>query len=288
MEVLIASTVIALAGISGTLKTPAGVPEPGVTVEVQTASGTYTATTSETGEFVLEGVPEGIHTVSLRKGRYTVQLPSVRVTNETKVSLFWNPGISQEDRRRIVQDAFQAGTDLLNQGRYDAAQQEFLRGLFADTAQAPLWASLALAFVGNRSYEEGLFAARMAMTLSPREGAYPNNVGTILFRLGQHEQAIPYFRLALELNPAGSGLYLYNLAACQVALGDTDGAIRSYQEAAKDEEVMPASGFFYLGQLLARQGRKTDAVTALQRYLRASPNGTFAKEASDLLQSLRG
>lgn len=287
MEVLIAAAVIALAGISGTLKTPAGAPVPGITVEVQTSSGALTAVTSETGEFVLNGVPEGVHAVSLKKDRYTIQLPEMRVSGDTKVALFWNPTVTADDRTRIVQEAFQMGTDMLNQGRYDAAQQEFLRGLYADTAQAPLWASLALAYVGNRNFDGALFAAKMAMTLSPREGAYPNNVGTILFRMGQPAEAIPYFQLALELNPAGSGLYLYNLAACQVALGDNEAAIRSYQEAAK-EDVMPASGHFYLGQLLARQGHREEAVSALQNYLRAAPNGTFAREANALLQSLRG
>ncbi|MER3412734.1 MAG: hypothetical protein C4341_00535 [Armatimonadota bacterium] len=246
-----------------------------------------TVVTDAEGRFTLSGLPDGVHPVRLRKGRTVVELPEVAVHENAEVLLFWNPALTADVRGAIVADAFQTGTELLSQARYDDAAQEFLRGLWADTAQSSLWASLGLAHVGAARLEDGLFATRMAMTLSPREGAYPNNVGSILFRMGRHAEAIAYYERAAQVNPGGRGLYLFNIAACQYALGRAEDAVRCYREASSDP-TMPPSGFYYLGSLLAARGERDEAVASLQQYLRVQPSGPFAESARVLIEKLSG
>lgn len=288
METIAAAVAIALAGLSGVVRAPSGLPESGVTVEVSPmGAAPITAITDAEGRFTLAGLPEGVHPVRLRKGGNVVELPEVSLDGNADVLLFWNPSPTPEERSAIVASAFQTGTELLSQARYDDAAQEFLRGLWADTAQASLWASLGLAHVGAGRLEDALFATRMAITLSPREGAYPNNAGSILFRMGRYGEAITYYERAAQVNPGGRGLYLSNIAACQYALGRVDDAVQSYQEASTDPS-MPPSGFYYLGSLLAAKGERERAIASLEQYLRAQPNGPFAPPARQLLARLNG
>lgn len=288
MEIIAAAVAIALAGLTGVVRAPSGLPEPGVTVEVSPlGSQPITAVTDAEGRFTLTGVPEGVHPVRLRKGGNVVELREVSLDEGVEVLLFWNPSPTAEERKAIVASAFQTGTELLSQARYDAAAQEFLRGLWADTAQSSLWASLGLAHVGAGRLEDALFATRMAMTLSPSEGAYPNNAGSILFRMARYREAISYYERAVQVNPGGRGLYLANIAACQYALGRVDEAVHSYQEASADPS-MPPSGFYYLGTLLAGRGEREQAIASLERYLRVQPNGPFAANARQLLAKLNG
>lgn len=288
MEIFAAAIVIALAGLNGVVRSPSGSPEAGVTVEVApVGTQPVVAVTDAEGRFVLSGLPEGVHPVRLRKGGMVVELRGVSCSEGTDVLLFWNPNLTAEERATIVTNAFQTGTELLSQARYNDAAQEFLRGLWADTGQSPLWASLGLAHVGAGRLEDALFATRMAMTLSPQEGAYPNNVGSILFRMGRHAEAISYYERAMQINPGGRGLYLSNIAACQYALGRIADAIRSYRDAASDP-TMPPSGFYYLGSLLAAQGEKEQAIASLERYLQAQPSGPFAPSARVLIEKLSG
>jgi Tfp pilus assembly protein PilF len=288
MEIIAATVAVALAGLTGVIRTPSGLPEPGVTVEVSPiGSSPITVVTDAEGRFTLTGLPEGVHPVRLRKGGNVMSLPEVSLDEGVEVLIFWNPSPTADERSAIVASAFQGGSELLSQARYDDAAQEFLRGLWADTAQASLWASLGLAHVGAGRLEDALFATRMAITLSPREGAYPNNAGSILFRLGRYSEAISYYERAAQVNPAGRGLYRSNIAACQYALGHVDEAIRSYQEASADPS-MPPSGFYYLGSLLAARGERDRAMASLEQYLRVQPNGQFASNARQLLAKLSG
>lgn len=288
MEIIAAAVAIALAGLTGVVRAPSGLPEPGVTVEVSPmGAAPITAVTDAEGRFTLSGLPEGVHPVRLRKGGNVVELPEVSLDGNADVLLFWNPSPTSDERSAIVASAFQTGTELLSQARYDDAAQEFLRGLWADTAQSPLWASLGLAHVGAGRLEDALFATRMAMTLSPREGAYPNNAGSILFRMGRYGEAISYYERAAQVNPGGRGLYLSNIAACQYALGRVEEAVRSYQQASSDPS-MPPSGFYYLGSLLAARGEREQAVACLEQYLRAQPSGPFAASARALIEKLNG
>lgn len=288
MEIIAAAVAIALAGLTGVVRAPSGQPEPGVTVEVSPmGSEPITAVTDAEGRFTLTGLPEGVHPVRLRKGGNVVELREVSLDEGVEVLLFWNPSPTAEERRAIVASAFQSGTELLSQARYDDAAQEFLRGLWADTAQSSLWASLGLAHVGAGRLEDAMFATRMAMTLSPGEGAYPNNAGSILFRMGRYREAISYYERAVQINPGGRGLYLANIAACQYALGRVDEAVTAYQEASADPS-MPPSGFYYLGSLLAAKGERERAIASLEQYLRVQPNGPFATNARQLLAKLNG
>lgn len=288
MEVIVAAVAIALAGLTGVVRAPSGVPEAGVAVEVAPMGvAPIQGVTDAEGRFTLEGIPEGVHPVRLRKNGTVVELPEVDLRGEANVLLFWNPSLTSGERASMVSDAFQEGTLLLSQGRYDDAAQELLRGLWADTGQSSLWASLGLAHVGAGRLEDALFASRMAMTLSPREGAYPNNVGGILFRMGRYREAVTYYERATQVNPGGRGLYLSNIAACYYALGQVDDAIRTYREASTDP-TMPPSGYYYLGSLLAGRGERDQAVSSLEQYLRVQPSGAFAPNARTLIEKLKG
>lgn len=83
--------------------------------------------------------------------------------------------------------------------------------------------------------------------------------GTVLFLLGDHEQAIQAFRKAADLAPPGIMRTLTNIVALQVLMGDYEGAIASFKHVSGPiREARLASNlgtaYFFTGQLeLARQ-----------------------------------
>ncbi len=135
-------------------------------------------------------------------------------------------------------------------------------------------------------YEDSIRTMRRAVALQPRLPIYHYNLGEMLRRLGQSEQAQAAYVAALQLNPndpeilsvlgmalAQRGLYAEGIEQCRraIALG----------------QRTPAP-HFRMGLMLAHQGRTAEAVTYFQGALTIDSGYTPAIEALRKISATSG
>lgn len=96
-----------------------------------------------------------------------------------------------------------------------------------------------------------------------------NNLGNLLSRRGEFQEALPHYRRVIELKADHESGH-FNLARALGGLGRLDEAIREFElarEATPDWPQIHAN----LGQTLHRQGRLEEAITSLREALRLLP-----------------
>ena len=97
-----------------------------------------------------------------------------------------------------------------------------------------------------------------------------NNLGNVLRRLGQHDEAVAVLSRAVALSPRTAGAH-HNLALALLALGRLDDAAAALERAvACDATYAPA--FFTLGNLHQQARRWADAATTYERLLAIRPD----------------
>ena len=276
--------------VSGSL-TVDGQPGAGSIVTLTSAGGVkYTSAVDESGHFSVQapaGTYELVAERKVGKENRVMRIPAITLEDGPgDLMLYWPAGVATEREAKLM-DAFNGAAADLSAGRYDSAVTGFKNALTYDTAQAPVWASLALAYIGRKDYTSALQAGMMAIRFAPQEAAYQNNVGSTLFRLGRYADAIPRYEKAIALNPAGKGVYSSNIAACHIAMGHEPEAMASYRDALEDQKV-PASAWYYYGALLQRSGNTTEATNALRKYLSLAPNGPYAIDADSRVRAMGG
>jgi tetratricopeptide (TPR) repeat protein len=102
-------------------------------------------------------------------------------------------------------------------GDHDAAIQAYERAVAAGSASPKLHNNLGVAYAHRQRYAAALESFRKA-TDEPR--AY-NNLGTVLFGMGNPKQAAACFERAIELNPQFYEKAVENLRQARLALGNT-------------------------------------------------------------------
>src|SRR5262249_39764638 len=112
------------------------------------------------------------------------------------------------------------------------------------------------------------------------------NLGLALLQLGQQEDAISHFRLALRINPRYAEAHAnFGLATRQA--GVLEEAVFHYRQALRINPNLPAT-HYNLGLALAALGREDDALAAQRRALQLEPNHGGAHLAKSFLLLLQG
>lgn len=264
----------------------------GATISLASTGAAIISTTVDEGGRFSITAPAGIYELRIEKkeGKTTrmMRIPAIQLEDgANEINLSWPRAGSDTERESRMKANYTKGTEDLGAGRYDAAIEDFKAIIADDTAQASAWASLALAYVGKKDYDQALRAGMMAIRFAPESSAYRNNLGSTLFRMGNYEQAAKRYEEAASLNPAGKGLYLSNAAAAHFAMGHTQMAIDMYKQAVADPNA-PVSSWFYLGTLQQSSGMNSDAIASFRKYLEAAPNGGFAGQARSRISALGG
>jgi tetratricopeptide (TPR) repeat protein len=108
-----------------------------------------------------------------------------------------------------------------------------------------------------------------ALELLPDSPRTLYNLGNVLKKLGDLEQAEALYRQALKIQPAMAGA-LNNLAECLEARGRTDLAIQHYRAAIASDPGM-VEAYNNLGLALAKAGALDQAVAVLREAIRQRP-----------------
>jgi tetratricopeptide (TPR) repeat protein len=143
-----------------------------------------------------------------------------------------------------------------------------------------------------------------AATLKPPDAvkqlaSYYNNLGKAEAQLGKTDEAVKAYNQAAQLDPAGAGMYYFNLGAILTNANTTNSAdMRTAAVQAFDKAIAAdparADAYYWKGTNLigeaTLQGDKMIAppgtAEAFQKYLELAPTGPHAEEAKAMLEGL--
>jgi hypothetical protein len=131
---------------------------------------------------------------------------------------------------------------------------------------------------------------RMLTELRGRIARNPGDLSALVslaqlyFDAGKYQQALPYYRRALALDP-GNPDTRTDYATVLHATGDDLGALEQLSLVLKERPDFPAA-LFNRGVVDAAIGRRTDAVESFQRFIKVSPHDAKVDEARTALKNL--
>ncbi len=212
------------------------------------------------------------------------------------------------------------GSQLLQQGRYDAALEKFKESNELQPGNATNFNMLGLCYLRLGEYDQALQSFSSALDYAPTFTDARNNRGATYLAMGQFRMAEVDFSSVLsdstyphmkdtfynlgitymqrDLNGAaeenferaivkpGAVFEAYlRLASLKQENGDLDAAVSLLEEAALDFPNRVEAALT-LGQLLITIGRPSDARPYLQHVIEAQPGNAMADEARLLLSDL--
>jgi protein O-mannosyl-transferase len=136
--------------------------------------------------------------------------------------------------------------------------------------------------VGYWQDDETLF--RHAIEVTENNYFAHNNLGSVLGRKGQTDEAIRQFQEAIRLRPDGAEAR-YNLGSAFLEEGQTDEAINQFQEAIRLKPDF-AEAHYNLGAALDKKGQIDEAIRQYQEAIRLKPD--FARAYNNLGSVLGG
>ena len=166
--------------------------------------------------------------------------------------------------------------------RYWEGEQEYLRVVSLDPADANTWMRLALVRAMLGRLDEAQADMTHARDLEPMNLAYATNVGLILYLKRDYAAAAQELNRVLELDPAADSARAL-LARVLLAQGDAEGAIREFQ---RQRRPVPG-GDGDLGRAYAHAGRVEDAQAEIERLqLRANDGYGVAYDIAGIYAAL--
>jgi tetratricopeptide (TPR) repeat protein len=207
-------------------------------------------------------------------------------------------------KNKALNDSFNAGKEALAAKNYDAAIENFQKGVEMDPNQNVIWANLADAYVGQAgaktgadqqaSLDKAMEAYQKAIALKPENAAYHNNYALTLAKAKKFDDAQTELNKAAQLDPPQAGRYYYNLGAVFVNNGQAAAAEVAFKKSIETNPDYADAQFQYAtalsaklttgadGKVIAPDGMKD----ALENYLRLDPMGQFADAAKGMLQMI--
>jgi Flp pilus assembly protein TadD len=170
---------------------------------------------------------------------------------------------SQEVAERI-----EAGRQLLNQGKLEAAIGEFQKAAAMDPKHGAAFLNLGQAYERANRSDEAINAYRKSIELEPRNFYARNNLGVLYDNQGKYDDAIAEFQIALNNEP-NNAMALKNLETAKknkAVIQERNAQIgRAQKEAeAKPQDPEPA---YQLARLYALYGRKETAIEWLGKAI---------------------
>jgi len=208
-------------------------------------------------------------------------------------------------KNKELNDSFNAAMEALQAKNYDVAIQNFEKAHELDPSQTVVVENMAKAYGEKAEIVKGdertaalTKAAELyskSLEATPNAPVY-NNRGLILAKLGDMDGAKASLEQAAKLNPAGAGMYYYNLGAEMVNRGNTDGAVEAFKLAiAADPKHVKSH--YQLAMSLIGKAQMDDkgnvippdgTVEALQQVVALAPGSADAQQAEAMLQTLTG
>lgn len=207
-------------------------------------------------------------------------------------------------KNAALNQAYNDGINALNAKQYDQAIENLKKASDIDPAQIAVWSNLATAYTElartktgadfDTNMQSALDCYTKALALKPEDAGLHNNYALTLARDKKFDQAQAELQKAAELDPQNAGKYYYNLGALLVNAGQNEPAGAAFKKAI-DLQPTYADAYYQYGVTLVAKaqigadGKVTPVpgtVEAFQKYLELQPNGPYAQQAKDMLQTL--
>jgi tetratricopeptide (TPR) repeat protein len=190
--------------------------------------------------------------------------------------------LAQSDRVRFDPRSGQTVLDLDAGTLREAADATLVTGLVRPlsppTEQAETWFERASEWEADPAqWTDAIDAYRRVVALDKTYAAAWNNLGLLLHRMGEYEEARKAYGAALDQDPELAEA-AYNLGSLHEDLSDVEGAILHYRRALTMSSDY-ADAHFNLAGVLARAGRGAEARVHWERYLELDSASPWARIA---------
>lgn len=215
-----------------------------------------------------------------------------------------NAGIMKENAqiKNLNKDLAEARSDDKSQN-YAAAEALMQRDASIKPDAAVLWIELGMAQAGLKKYADAETSFQKGLSIdqaakkpnAEMEGAALDKLGEVQVSLGKIADAQATYDKAAQINPSAAGMYYGNETIMMSRVGQADATVAAADKAIAANPNNPIP-YYLKGQTLvakATMNPKTQKIVAppgtieaYKKYLELAPNGQFAPEAKQILQSL--
>lgn len=162
------------------------------------------------------------------------------------------------------------------QNRFADAIFRYQKSLKVKTDEPRALKSLAWSYFKIRYYSEALVTGRRLMEITPRDEQAIIIVARTLLKSKNADEALILVRSTRSKIPSSSAPYFLSVEGdVLLELGQTDGAMKAYKDALKDQPML-AGALLGQGRLLLQQGKTEGAIISLERSVRIRPQLTEA------------
>ena len=191
-----------------------------------------------------------------------------------------------------VKDAFAAGLESMNQGKYQEAVAQFSLAVEKAANLSPRVLGGLLANLADAQWKAGqkaqaLISYDKAIALEPTDPTLWVNRGTVLNDLGKTPEAQESFKKAMELNPAQKGQGYYNIGILLMNAGQTKDAAAAFRQSIEADPAWAESYFQLASCLLGDSATMPEAIKYLEQYLKIGKDPQNLQTAKEILAAIK-
>lgn len=192
----------------------------------------------------------------------------------------------QKEVSQKVQEIFNEGLLLAEQGKYDEAIERYEKALDKDPEQPNILANMADAYSKAGKDEKARECYEKAIAIKPTDAALHNNLGIVLSGMGKDAEAQEAFKKAAALDPGRSAQHFYNIGATLANKGLVDEAAAAFRQAiAADPDFGEA--YFQLGMCLSGNPETMgEAIESLTKYTQIGKRPDQIEVAKQVIAAL--
>ena len=181
-----------------------------------------------------------------------------------------------------------AGVKLLQEGKVDAAIEEFRKSTSLDPQLVPARLNLAFAYEKAGRIEEAMSAYRAAIDAQPKDFYAHNNLGVLYDKKGLYDEAIAEFQSALSIEP-GNSTALKNLENARKSRAIVKEREAQIARAEKEAQARPQDprAAYQVARLHAFYGNKELALQWLGKAVRQGYKDFADVKVDPAFQSIR-
>jgi tetratricopeptide (TPR) repeat protein len=161
------------------------------------------------------------------------------------------------------------GATLLEEGKIDAATDEFQKSVVLDPKYFPARLNLAYAYERAGRIEEAANEYQRAIDLQPNNFFAHNNLGVLHDKKGRYDEAISAFQRAIQSEP-GNSMALKNLETAKknkAIVEERSAQIARAEKEAQNKQNDPRTSY-NVARLYAAYGKKEQALEWLAKALK--------------------